>query len=484
MSSLLKRWAHQSPLLPALITATHQYTWRELADKVDQMAAGLTQQGVEAGRVVTSVGKNSVEQLMVYLACLELGAINALTMPQTKSELDVKLATLYQDPRESHIWFTQPLSSAPCTATITPETEHTFQTDYTVETDCTFEIDCTYQTDHAPMSLCCDVQSRYDHDALASIVFTSGSTGTPKAVAHSSRQHFASAQGLLAVFPFKQGDCWLLSLPLYHVSGLAIVYRWLLSGAGLKIGSGELSQDIEGVTHASLVATQLRRLLDSAQPLQLKQVLLGGGHVDHALSQQAAQRGIETWLGYGLTEAASTVTAKRIDCTYSAGHLLAKRRLKIEGQRIYIGGDTLASGYYQCGQLTSLTVNGWFDTKDLGEWLGDELRIIGRADNQFISGGENIHCEEIEQVLNRHPMLDFALVVPVADREFGHRPVAVIIPTDGFDRDIMPEYLESQLSRFKWPTAYYSMPADLSENGIKISRYAVKQWLKLNYQIE
>ncbi|WP_391087614.1 o-succinylbenzoate--CoA ligase [Vibrio sp. NH-UV-68] len=475
MSSLLKHWAHQSPLLPALITPTHQYTWRELADKVDQVAAGLTQQGIQAGHVITSVGKNSVEQLLVYLACLELGAINALTMPQTKSELDVKLATLYQDPRESHVWFTQPLSPAPCTATITLETEHIFQTDYTYKTD------CTYQTDHAPMSLHPDAQSRYDQDALASIVFTSGSTGTPKAVAHCSRQHLASAQGLLAVFPFKQGDCWLLSLPLYHVSGLAIVYRWLLSGAGLKVGSGELSQDIQGVTHASLVATQLRRLLDSAQPLQLKQVLLGGGHVDHGLSQQAAQRGIETWLGYGLTEAASTVTAKRVDSTYSAGRLLAKRRLKLEGQSIYIGGETLASGYYQCGQLTPLTVNGWFDTKDLGEWVGDELRIIGRADNQFISGGENIHCEEIEQVLNRHPMIDFAIVVPVEDLEFGHRPVAVIITSDGFDSGIMPEYLDSQLSRFKWPTAYYTMPAGLSENGIKISRHAVKQWLKLNY---
>ncbi len=66
----------------------------------------------------------------------------------------------------------------------------------------------------------------YAHDALASIVFTSGSTGTPKAVVHTHRQHLASAQGLLSEFQFNHQDTWLLSLPLYHVSG------WRLSIAG------------------------------------------------------------------------------------------------------------------------------------------------------------------------------------------------------------------------------------------------------------
>ncbi|MFS1425566.1 hypothetical protein [Shewanella sp. 10N.286.48.B5] len=68
---------------------------------------------------------------------------------------------------------------------------------------------------------------------------------------------------------------------------------------------------------------------------------MGGSHIPEALGLQAQQMGIETWLGYGMTEAASTVTAKPIDGTKTAGFVLDQRQLKIEDQRIFIGGNTL-----------------------------------------------------------------------------------------------------------------------------------------------
>lgn len=135
------------------------------------------------------------------------------------------------------------------------------------------------------------------------------------------------------------------------------------------------------------MATQLHRLLQSKQALTLTHVLLGGSHIPEALGLEAQQMGIETWLGYGMTEAASTVTAKQVDSSNTAGFVLDQRQLKIEDQRIFIGGNTLASGYYYQGDLTPLVDDqGWFDSKDLGEWDGEQVSIIGRADNQFISG--------------------------------------------------------------------------------------------------
>jgi len=454
-----KYWAQVSPFSIALETSNTSFNWQQLVAHVDQYVYSLQQQGVVSGDVVMLVGKNQVETLWFYLAAQQIGAVAALAMPQPFDALASKLTTLYKPNQQRFVWFADGVVSAYSESRL-PALGLTA---------------LSIPTEHAHGST---PSEGYSHDTLASIVFTSGSTGTPKAVAHTHRQHLASAQGLLKEFQFKPQDTWLLSLPLYHVSGLAIVYRWLFAGATLKIGSGNLTQDIVGVSHASLVATQLKRLLDDEAEASLTHVLLGGSHVAHELALRASQKGIDTWLGYGMTEAASTVTAKRIDGISNAGHLLPNRAIKLVGQRIYIGGQTLAVGYFNQGDVTPLlNESGWFDSKDLGEWRGNELKIIGRADNQFISGGENVHCEEIEAVLNQLEGVSQSIVVPVEDAEFGHRPVAVIQTDTLLSKVQYDQFLKNQLEKFKWPIRYYAMPQTLLGGGIKVSRKAVKDWL-------
>ena len=321
-------------------------------------------------------------------------------------------------------------------------------------------------------------KSHYLSQHIASLIFTSGSSGRPKAVAHTVSQHIASAEGLLERIPFRIGESWLLSLPMYHVSGLGIVHRWLAAGACMKIGSGDLQCDIEGVTHASLVATQLQRLLVKQQPLNLKLVLLGGSHIPYSLSQQAAQKNIETWVGYGMTEAASTVTAKQIDDSDTVGTTLPNRELKIVQQTVYLAGKTLACGYYYQGEITSLLdENGWFNTQDIGEWVDNEVRILGRKGNMFISGGENIHCEEIELVLNRHPKVIQSIVVPIEDEEFGTTSIGLIASESDIDSLNLATWLEGKIERFKRPKAFHMLPAELLSTGIKISRKQVKDYV-------
>ncbi len=451
IQSPLSRWAQQSPSSLALTTAQENFTWRDLFDRVLKRAADLQNQGVVSDNVVTCIGKNSLDMLLNYLACSEIGAICAPTMPQSIQEIKQKLALLYPPQQTQKVWVCSSLNDENLLALKTLHLDKV-----TIE----------------------PIKSGYRSSQIASIIFTSGSTGTPKAVAHTTSQHLASAEGLLSRFAFGQKDTWLLSLPMYHVSGLAIVYRWLLRGACLKLVSGKLSEDIQGVTHASLVATQLKRLLEQDVSLQLTHILLGGSHIPHELALAANSKGIETWIGYGMTEAASTVTAKRVDEHSDAGSLLPRRKIKIENQRIYIGGETLAVGYYKHGVCTSiLDDSGWFDSKDLGEWQGDNLKIIGRADNQFISGGENVHCEEIEWVINQMEGVRTSIVVPIIDSEYGHRPVAVIDFAKALERSQIESHLNKKLSKFKWPIAYYTMPKSLLGNGIKISRKAVKDWV-------
>ncbi|MGO1298929.1 MAG: o-succinylbenzoate--CoA ligase [Vibrio sp.] len=461
-----QHWRLLAPTAVALYTENGVYTWQTLCEEVDHVSEQLYQQGVRAQDIVTIVGKNHPHMLLIMLAAHQLGVTCALTMPQPTALLARKLVTLYPPQCSAFVWFSPDLTL--------PDDIQEMPRDL----QCVTITSLRNSPDSSPVQFSTHTPHYAPHN-LASLIFTSGSTGTPKAVAHTHEQHFASATGLLQWFSFKSQDCWLLSLPLYHVSGLSIVYRWLAVGASLKVGQGTLHEDMAGVTHASLVPLQLQRLLDSEQSLCLSRVLLGGSHIPQELALRAAALGIETWLGYGMTEAASTVTARQVQQGAGVGTVLPNRRLMVCGQRILLSGATLASGYYHQGTLTSLlNQDGWFDTQDLGYWQeSGQLVILGRADNQFISGGENIHCEEIEAVLTQHAAVHSAIVVPINDVTYGARPVAIIKANVDVTALDWSDWCQGKLEKFKWPVAYYAMPSHLDSGSIKPPRRALQDWL-------
>jgi O-succinylbenzoic acid--CoA ligase len=465
----LEYWSGLSPERVALVVNQQSYTWNQIQARVQALVDFFIKQGMAENDCLVLLGKNHQDLVWCYLAAMQIGVKVSFLAPGPVGKIDEKLTTL----------------TAPAQALWLYTVDESLCRDHHHDMPATVQWLSFPQLDLLiPSGTDRSKLSAYQADNLASLTFTSGSMGKPKAVAHTHRQHFASAKGLLEQFNYQSGDTWLLSLPLYHVSGLAIIYRWLYSGACLKIGSGDLSLDIADVTHASLVPVQLQRLLGSRQSINLTHVLLGGSHIPVQLCQQASQRGIETWLGYGMTEAASTVTAKQFDGRPGTGYLLPGRKLKIDQQKIYIAGETLALGYYLQGAITPLTqADGWFDSKDVGYWLDNQLIVQGRADNMFISGGENIHCEEIESVLSRHPQIDVAMVVPVEDVEYGQRAVAVIYSQNSLpEQNEIEHWLAGQLEKFKWPTRYLSLPEQLLEQGIKLPRSAVKAWVEETLQ--
>lgn len=460
---LIQQWCVEHAEKTALITPTNSYTWQQLDEEISQLSLQLKVQGVSSGHIIAVISKNEPEAVFLYLAALRLGALCALMPPQPMVAIKQKLDII----QANFVWVSKAIDSL-------DENE--------------FNLPSLSFAVGKSLSLTCASigtnQSYYfNSQQFASIVFTSGSTGTPKAVVHAVKHHIASAQGITQQFVFEAHDSWLLSLPIYHVSGLSIIWRWLAKGAKLVIGGGDLQSDIQQVTHASLVPIQLQRLLDAGQPISLKRVLLGGSHIPLSLTERASKQGIECWLGYGMTETASTVIAKQVDASPTAGALLPFRKIKLQDGRIYVAGETLAAGYLFQGKLTPLVTDEqpWFDTKDLGQCYQqvgkpDEYIILGRADNQFISGGENIHCEEIEAVLGRHPDIKQALIIPVEDEQYGHRPVAFIDTETLQDPKVYQAYLLSHLDKFKCPDAYYLLPAHLMSTGIKISRADLRKY--------
>jgi O-succinylbenzoic acid--CoA ligase len=325
----------------------------------------------------------------------------------------------------------------------------------------------------------------------ATIIFTSGSTGVPKAALHAFGNHYYNALGSNANIPLRSGDRWLHSLPLYHVGGLSILFRCLLAGATVALPRqgtplGEAIDEL-GATHVSLVSTQLLRLLRGKADLAgLEAVLMGGGPVPAPLVDEAVARGLPIHTSYGLTETASQVTTTPPGASPgelgTSGRLLPYREIAISGGgEILVRGQTLFAGYVEGGKTErALDADGWFHTGDLGE-LNENgyLRVLGRQDNLFVSGGENIQPEEIEEALYGLPGVDEAVVVPVPDEEFGARPVAFVRMEDERYGELAPE-LERVLPRFKIPIAFHPWPEE-TRRGMKPDRIALSErarWLR------
>ncbi len=317
------------------------------------------------------------------------------------------------------------------------------------------------------------------------MTLTSGSTGLPKAVVHNVQAHLDNAKGVCNLMKFDCNQSWLLSLPLYHVSGQGIVWRWLYCGAQLHFPEDDFYASLLKTTHVSLVPTQLQRLLDYLQEnpsisFATRHILLGGAHIPTELTQKMVKYGIKTYSGYGMTEMASTVFAKQSDKKQGVGQPLLGREYCLVNDEIWLKGAGLAMGYWKDRQIVPLTNNqGWIQTKDKGIWQEGELVIIGRLDNMFISGGENIQPEEIEQVIIQHSSVNQVFVLPQKNKEFGQRPVALVDFNEPFSKSAVENlmfFLQDKLARFKQPIAYYPLPLML-EKGIKISRKQLADWL-------
>jgi o-succinylbenzoate---CoA ligase len=319
----------------------------------------------------------------------------------------------------------------------------------------------------------------------ATIIFTSGSTGVPKAALHTFGNHYHSALGSNANIALMPGDRWLHSLPLYHVGGLSILFRCLLAGTTVALPQqgtppGEAIAGF-GATHVSLVSTQLLRLLrEDADPGGLEAVLMGGGPIPASLVDEAVARGLPVHTSYGLTEMASQVTTTppgvSLEELRTAGRVLPHREVAISGSgEILVRGQTLFAGYVEGERLDRpLDAEGWFHTGDLGE-LDDNsyLRVRGRMDNLFVSGGENVQPEEIEEALCRLEGIVEAVVVPVPDEEFGARPVA-FIRTDDLEPGDLAHELEPVLPRFKIPISFHPWPEE-APRGMKVDRAALRE---------
>jgi O-succinylbenzoic acid--CoA ligase len=281
----------------------------------------------------------------------------------------------------------------------------------------------------------------------ATILWSSGSRGVPKAVVHGLGQHLASAAASHLHTPFERGDRWLASLRMHHVGGLALLFRALHAGGTVVFDDANRFRTARP-THISWVPTQLRRA-DGPPPPTLKHLLLGGAAAPPELVRERRAQGWPVRTTYGSTELASQVCTSTVDAPADgSGTVLAGRVVRAVPE-IQVRGTTMALGKWVQGRVVPLTdEEGWFSTGDVGSVSPDGLRVEGRADTMFISGGENVFPEAIERELGAHPAVRAVVVVDVPDAEWGARPWAFV---DGdLTLDAARAWLTACLPRHAW----------------------------------
>lgn len=394
----------------------------------------------------------SLNGVLLVLASMKLGLKAALC--PLKEPLAV-LNAWFQD-----VGISQMLSSG----------DHKGTSEFDIEV-CDIEDLWQMACDDEPLSDC--------SEHFLSFLRTSGTTSTPKTAVIDYRAHCASALAVNAYFGFDEHETWALSLPLYHVSGLSIIVRAVLANAHIYLAADyhelKAALSLGAISHCSLVPSQLKRLLDDDVDLcKLRAVIVGGDRLQPADRDRALLRAWPLFETYGLCETASMVAVtKSGEDTKTTVLSHADIRLD-ETREILVKAESLLVGYLSKGKLiNALTPDGYLRTGDIS--ASDEisaLDVICRKNNRIISGGENIQAEEVESVLEQHPLIDECVVVAQPDERMGFRPLAFIKwHKDPLSPEQIKEFLRPRLAAYKWPTLCLPYPATTPQSLKKPRRW-------------
>ena len=508
MLSMKKDWLHWRALAtPGKEAAVHEgrsVSYGELDRLADEQAAGLRANGVLAGDRVAALMENSVEAIALIHSVARISAIlvplnTRLTAVEIARQLGLVEPALLviDDGLAGANGGSRGSGPAPISniQSLLTEPLQTVSLAGLAEDESLERKDAAREW-RGPF--------QPEEEQVQSIVFTSGSTGTPKGVQLSFGNHFWNATASAFRLGVGPKDRWLSCMPLYHVSGIAVVFRSCLYGTAVvlqrrfEIEAFQHSLREDRVTQTSLVPTMLHRLMHSSPvtewPKSLRTVLMGGAATTPELLQAALEAGVPVTPSYGLTETATqAATALPEDVRRkpgSVGRPLLFTELRIgdgdghplpagEIGEIMVRGPQVTTGYYSSPDETAEALReGWLHTGDMGRLDGDgDLYVLQRRTDLIVSGGENIFPVEVEAVLREHPAVADACVVGLPDEEWGQRCAAAVQLHAGerVTRDALLDFSRGRLAGYKQPSAKHirfveALPETASG---KISRRAV-----------
>ena len=475
ISDVPRHWARETPDAPALREGDSAWTYRQLADAIDEAKRRLHATGVRGGDRVVVVTENCMAVVAVMFAVAELDAWFVLANARlTAREIDA----IADNSGARLMLFASAISpDAAVHATRLSATRQHWDLLGEIAVG-TLNADCVPE----PVFANGDEQ-------VAALVYTTGTTGTPKGVmlTHQNLLHVATVSAKLR--GLTRADRAYGVLPISHVYGLAsVTLGTLTAGACLQIASRFSAASaahalmFDGITVFQGVPAMYAKLIElvaddaSFKAPQLHFTYAGGSPMDPALKARSEARlGLTLHNGYGLTESSPTVSQTRLDrprSDCSVGEVIpgvSARTVDSEGQdvgagepgELWVRGPNVMKGYYRDAVSTAAVIkDGWLNTGDIARIDPDgALFIVGRTKELIIRSGFNVYPVEVEAVLNSHPAVSQSAVVgrTVSENE---EVVAFVELKPGFVATGLEigNFAAGQLSPYKRPCEIIIMP--------------------------
>jgi len=502
---LLRRTVTNYPEHDALVSRHQDIRWsyRDYAEQIDRLAAGLLALGIEPGDRVGIWSPNRAEWCLTQFATARIGAILVCINPAYRVfELEYALnksgckaiVTAERFKSSDYLGMLQRLAPelANCepghlVAERLPELSLVIRMG-SEETPGMLNFPAVLESGvRADRERLDQIEAQLSPHDIINIQFTSGTTGNPKGAALSHYNILNNANQVAHGMRFSEQDRLCIPVPMYHCFGMVLGKLACLTrgacavfpsdafepGAVLEAVEAEKCTALHGVPTMFIAELEYPEF-DRYDLSSLRTGIMAGAPCPVEVMRKVISRMhmAEVLIAYGQTECspvnhmtlADDPIEKRVESVGRAGPHLEVKLVDDRGQVVPVGergdictrGYAVMRGYWDDPERTAETVDeeGWLHSGDLG--IMDEegyVQVVGRLKDMIIRGGENIYPREIEEFLFTHPKIQDAKVIGVPDEKFGEEVCAWVQLKEGeeLSEDEIRAYCKDHIAYFKVP---------------------------------